>query len=113
MKAKNLKKHSATNWENLSTLADDEIDLTDSPELDESFFANATLRMPRSKKAVSLRIDPDVLEWYKKQGTGYQTRMNAVLRMYMQAKTGTGRRIPKRHTRIIIKDKPLEHIITK
>jgi hypothetical protein len=42
--------------------------------------------MPEPKKAVSLRIDKDVLEWYKTRGPGYQTRINAVLRMYMQAK---------------------------
>ena len=97
MKTKGLKNHSATNWEQLSTMSDDEIDLVDSPELDEDFFANATLRMPLTKKAVSLRIDSDVLEWYKKQGSGYQTRINAVLRMYMKAKSGIAtRRIPNK-----------------
>jgi hypothetical protein len=45
--------------------------------------------MPEPKKAVSLRIDKDVLEWYKTRGPGYQTRINAVLRMYMQAKNAT------------------------
>lgn len=98
MKLKNSNKHSDinTDWERLSTMTDDEIDLSESPELNESFFANATLRMPSPKKAVSLRIDPDVLGWYKEQGPGYQTRMNAVLRMYMQAKTGLARRVPNK-----------------
>jgi len=70
-------------------MEDSEIDLKDSPELDDAFFANATIRMPKPKKSVSLRIDTDILEWYKHQGPGYQTRMNAVLRMYMRA-TNTG-----------------------
>jgi uncharacterized protein (DUF4415 family) len=70
-------------------MEDKEIELSESPELDNNFFANATLRMPEAKKAVSLRLDPDVLEWYKTNGPGYQTRINAVLRMYMKAKTGT------------------------
>ena len=98
MKSKNSSKHSDTNtdWERLSIMTDDEIDLSDNPELDESFFANATLRMPIPKKAVSLRIDPDIIKWYKGQGPGYQTRMNAVLRMYMQAKTRTARRVPNK-----------------
>ncbi len=39
-----------------------------------------------SKKQITLRLDPDVIEWFKAQGPGYQTRMNAVLRSYMLAK---------------------------
>lgn len=43
--------------------------------------------MPRRgrKAAISLRVDPDVLEWFKAQGPGYQTRMNAVLRAFKDA----------------------------
>ena len=52
-----LKKQSDSNWERISTMKDSEIDLSGSPELDHDFFANATLRMPESKKAVSHRID--------------------------------------------------------
>jgi uncharacterized protein (DUF4415 family) len=77
-------------------MKDIEIDFSDTPELDASFFKNAALRMPEPKKSISLRLDSDVVEWYKKQGTGYQTRMNAVLRMYMQAKTGDARKVPSR-----------------
>lgn len=98
MKAKNTKKTSKTDWERLSTMTDKEIDLTDSPELDDSFFENATLIMPEPKKSVSLRIDPDVLDWYKHQGPGYQTRMNAVLRMYMRAQNKTGIKMTVRKT---------------
>jgi uncharacterized protein (DUF4415 family) len=100
MKVKDLRKQSGTDWERLSTMTDKEIDFSDNQELAENFFANATLRMPEVKKAVSLRIDPDVLEWYKTNGPGYQTRINAVLRMYMQAKSGSSRRTPtRRHIR--------------
>jgi uncharacterized protein (DUF4415 family) len=96
MKVKNLKKQSGTDWKRLSTMADKEIDFSDNQELTEDFFAHATLRMPEAKRAVSLRIDPDVLKWYKTKGPGYQTRINAVLRMYMQAKSGSVRRTPTR-----------------
>jgi uncharacterized protein (DUF4415 family) len=65
---------------------DEEINLIENPELDSSFFENATLRLPEPKKSVNIRIDNDVLEWYKHLGPGYQTRMNAVLRMYMKTK---------------------------
>ena len=41
--------------------------------------------MPKTKPLISIRLDSDVLEWFKSQGAGYQTRMNAVLRMYMEA----------------------------
>jgi uncharacterized protein (DUF4415 family) len=91
-------------------MTDEEIDTSSSPELDASFFANATLRMPTPKRAVSLRIDPDVLDWYKEQGSGYQTRMNAVLRMYMQAKTGLARRVPSKRSRISKIRKPRKSI---
>jgi len=90
MREKNIKKKSGTDWEKLSKMEDNEIDYSDTPELDESFFDNATIRMPEPKKAVNIRLDNDVLEWYKKQGTGYQTRMNAVLRMYMMTKREVG-----------------------
>lgn len=76
-----------------------EIDLSDSPELGSAFFKNATLRMPRAKTPVSLRLDQDVVEWYKQRGSGCQTRMNAVLRMYMQARTGTAMMVPSRRAR--------------
>lgn len=39
----------------------------------------------RRKSAISLRVDPEVLNWFKAQGPGYQTRMNAVLRAYKDA----------------------------
>lgn len=94
MKIKDLKKQSGTDWKRLSAMGDKEINFFDNKELAEDFFANAELQMPDSKKAVSLRIDPDVLEWHKTRGPGYQTRINAVLRMYMQAKSGSPRRLP-------------------
>jgi uncharacterized protein (DUF4415 family) len=86
MKVQILKKKSGTNWERLSTMKDEEINFIDSPELDFSFFENAALQLPEPKKAVNIRLDSDVLEWYKHQGPGYQTRMNAILRMYMKTK---------------------------
>ena len=40
---------------------------------------------PATKKMISLRLDPDVLDWFKAQGKGYQTRINNVLRSYVEA----------------------------
>jgi uncharacterized protein (DUF4415 family) len=54
-------------------------------ELDEEFWQNARLVMPVRKKSVHLRLDEDVLGWFKAQGPRHLTRMNAVLRAYMEA----------------------------
>ncbi len=66
---------------------DESTDTSDIPEVDESFFKTARLVMPpeTSKKAISLRVDEDVLNWFKVQGKGHLSRMNAVLRAYMIA----------------------------
>lgn len=47
---------------------------------------SAVLVLPQAKKAISLRVDSDVLDFFRAEGKGYQTRMNAVLRAYMQAR---------------------------
>jgi uncharacterized protein (DUF4415 family) len=54
-------------------------------ELDEKFWRRARVVVPPGKKSVHLRVDADVLAWFKAQGRGYLTRMNAVLRSYMEA----------------------------
>ena len=48
-------------------------------------WENTTVVIPEPKKAISVRLDADVLEFFKSQGKGYQTRINAVLRSYMEA----------------------------
>ena len=54
--------------------------------MEEIEWATTELPMPRPKAHASLRIDADVLDWFKRQGKGYQTRINAVLRSYVQQK---------------------------
>ena len=85
MRKYNTKRKSDTDWKRLERMRDEEIDVSDIPPLDEAFFKNATLRMPTSKNAVSLRLDSDLLDWFREQGKGYQTKINAVLRVYMRA----------------------------
>ena len=56
-------------------------------ELDEDFWRNARIVMPRpAKEAISLRVDQDILAWFRAQGKGYQSRMNAVLRAYVESR---------------------------
>mgnify|MGYP003573127609 FL=1 len=70
--------------EQIEAIPDKEIDYTDIPETDEAFWEKAELRMPQPKKGVYLRLDQDLLDWLKRQGPGYQTRINAILRSYME-----------------------------
>jgi len=79
-------KESRTDWKKLAAKPDAGIDTSDIPELDKDFFRHAKLRMPKGKQMVSLRLDSDVLDWFKRQGKGYQTKINAVLRAYVEAK---------------------------
>ena len=73
---------SQTDWARVDRMADEDIDLSESPPLDEDFWAEAIL-WPGTKKQITLRLDPDVLDFFKKQGKGYQTVINSVLRQYM------------------------------
>ncbi len=87
MKQDNSTKESRTDWRKLDKAPDEKIDTSDIPELDEEFFRNAKVRLPAGKQLVSLRLDRDVLDWFKQQGKGYQTRINAILRAYVRAHT--------------------------
>ena len=86
MSKQNLKKQSRTDWARVDALREQEIDYSEIPELGDDFFKSAVLRMPEPKALVTLRLDRDVLEWFKKQGPRYQTRINALLRAYVEAK---------------------------
>lgn len=80
-----MKRRSQTDWARVDALTDSEIDLSEVPELDESFFANAILRMPSGLETITVHIDPDVLAWFKAQGAEYEQRINAALRIYAEA----------------------------
>jgi uncharacterized protein (DUF4415 family) len=89
MSEKTTSDTSLTDWARLDAMSDDEIDLSDIPEITPEMFARAVVRQglppePR-KEQVTLRIDSDVLDWFRSQGRGYQTRINALLRAYMEA----------------------------
>ncbi|MGH8503637.1 MAG: BrnA antitoxin family protein [Gammaproteobacteria bacterium] len=80
---------SETDWKRLDAMTDDDIDFSDDPEATPEMFARAVVRkgfkpIP-AKQQVTLRLDADVLEWFKAQGKGYQTRINALLRAYKEA----------------------------
>ncbi len=72
----------------LRKMRDEEIDFSDIPPIAPKKFAQAVVREGlkpvQTKKQITLRIDADVLEWFKAQGKGYQTRINELLREYMK-----------------------------
>jgi uncharacterized protein (DUF4415 family) len=70
--------------EELAAMADSEIDYSDIPELDEEWFKTAELVYPKPKHSITIRIDDEVYQWFRKQGTGYQSRINAALKSYVQ-----------------------------
>lgn len=85
MSGNSTKRRSRTDWKRIDAMRDEDIDLSDIPEQGPEFFKNAII-WPGLKKQVTLRIDPDVLTFFRKQGRGYQSTMNAVLRKYMEAR---------------------------
>ena len=78
-----------TDWEALSRLsaADIRAGLDGDPDAratDENFWKEAQVVLPKPKQLVTLRLDADLLEWFRRK-SGYQTRINAILRAYMDA----------------------------
>lgn len=81
---------SQTDWARLDVITEDEVErlaAEDMAELgiDPDWMEHATVLFPRPKERVTVRLDPDVLDWLKAQGRGYQTRINAILRAYYEA----------------------------
>jgi uncharacterized protein (DUF4415 family) len=70
----------------LARMPDDKIDLTDAPEVLEWRGAVVGKFYRPIKKPVTIRVDADVLDWLKRQGSGYQTRINKLLREAMERK---------------------------
>jgi uncharacterized protein (DUF4415 family) len=80
-----------TDWARVNALTDEDIERAvaedpDAPPIwtDED-WANARVVWPEGKAPVTLRLDRDIIAWFKSQGRGYQTRMNAVLRGFVEA----------------------------
>ena len=78
-----------TNWKRVRsrTVAQIRAGIRKDPDInptDEVFWAKAKVVMPRSKKTITMRLDADILDWFR-GNSGYQTRINAILRAYMNA----------------------------
>lgn len=106
-KEKNIRRFSATELEERRARGESRTDLArvqakteeqirrdiandpDFRDVPEDWYKTAEAVMPTSKKLLSLRLDADIIDWFKQQGPGYQTRINAVLRAFVQQ---TGKR---------------------
>jgi uncharacterized protein (DUF4415 family) len=79
--------------EALEKLQDDQIDFSDIPEMTEEDWKRPHyigLHYRPGKKSVTIRLDEDMVKWFKKQGKGWQTKMNWVLRLYFASHRKTG-----------------------
>ena len=83
-------KESRTDYNYIDKLKDNEIDFSECPEVTPEIFAKAIVRKGLKpiirKSQITLRIDVDVLSWFRKRGSGYQTQINSLLKAYMQEK---------------------------
>jgi uncharacterized protein (DUF4415 family) len=89
MSKKHTLEKSGTDWERLRNMKDEDIDYSDIPRTTPEMWAKGVLRknfipIPR-KRQLTLRIDDDVINFFKEQGRGYQTKINQLLRAYMEA----------------------------
>lgn len=88
------RKPGRTNWDQLAALTEEDIeraisqDPDSDPPMGADWASKAVLVIPSAKTPTSIRVDNDVMDWFKTQGRGWQTRMNAVLRAYAKAHGG-------------------------
>ena len=89
MRKKNTTRKSETDWERVRKMRDEDIDYSDLPEVTPEMFAIAIVQKGFKpvppKQQVTLRIDDEVITFFRKQGQGYQTKINQLLRAYMEA----------------------------
>lgn len=76
--------------ERIAQVKDEDVDFSDIPELDESFWREAELVKPDLTEQITIRVKRSVLDHFRTPGKGYQTRINRVLESYVRARRGEG-----------------------
>ncbi|MBX7236661.1 MAG: BrnA antitoxin family protein [Caldilineales bacterium] len=89
MNERNIPKASATDWEHLERMADDDIDYSDIPPLGDDFFARARVYVPRAVRPNSVELDQDVLTWFRGRDKQHPNLINAILRKYIEIQQET------------------------
>lgn len=75
-----------TDWAKVDALTEEELEASIDHEDEGEFdWSRAFIGVPTAKQQITLRLDRDIIDWFKHQGPRYQTRMNAVLRAYVDA----------------------------
>lgn len=77
----------------LDRVKDSQIDYSEIPPLDDSFYTKASEAWPPAKQQLTIRLDADVLHWLKAHGRGYQTRINRILRAAMEGQPASQSRL--------------------
>lgn len=89
LRTKDRNGESKTDWTRLDTMTEEEIERLaneDDKELGVTWdWDKAQIVLPEPKQAVNLRLDAEILRYFRQQGPGYQTRINAVLKSYVNA----------------------------
>jgi uncharacterized protein (DUF4415 family) len=89
MKNSTTMNKSQTDWKRLNSMTDENIGTSDIPAVMPEMFAKAIvyhgIKVKARKAQLTLRVDQDILTWFKSRGHGYQTQINALLRAYMEA----------------------------
>ncbi|QCI97360.1 BrnA antitoxin family protein [Agrobacterium larrymoorei] len=85
-----------TDWARVDAMTDEDIErqMRDDPDWAEWIdvdWSKAVVVMPVTKKSISIRLDEEVIDFFKSTGKGYQTRMNAILRHYVQEQKSRNR----------------------
>jgi len=88
LRAKQARGESKSDWKTAAAMSEAEIEAAIADDPDEAGmvvdWAQASVELPESKAVLNMRIDRDVLEFFRRQGKGYQTKINAVLRSYVE-----------------------------
>ncbi len=89
LRRKRERGESQSDWARAAAMTEEELEAAIASDPDEAGWEydwdNVIIGFPKPKRQVTVRLDGDIIEWFKETGTGYQTRMNAVLRSYVEA----------------------------
>ncbi len=69
----------------IANISEDQLDFTDIPETDEEFWKNAEIKLPETKQRITIRLDSEIIEYFKDHYDNYQTYINSVLKAYIHA----------------------------
>jgi uncharacterized protein (DUF4415 family) len=94
LEAKRRRGESRTDWAKVDSMSADELEASIAADPDdvheEADWSQAVEGLPPRKEHINIRLDADVLDWFRKTGKGYQTRINNVLRAFVESRRRTG-----------------------